>query len=182
MPWDSSISEGQKSQGLALSLAAVLDVITNEEHEDYSSTGFNVGTVRFKYVGWGGHLDSADNSFYASSLDMDVQSYPLIGEIVFIQKVLGIPFYSRRININNKLQYNSFSNILSRLNPAKTPQDKNRNVAASKENVMQHSSAVPSEHFENKNYQEKESLHTLKHFDGDVIIQNRYGATLRFLS
>ena len=180
MPWDSSISEGQKSQGLALSLAAVLDVITNEEHEDYSSTGFNVGTIRFKYVGWGGHLDSADNSFYASSLDMDVQSYPLIGEIVSIQKVSGIPFYSRRININNKLQYNSFSNILSRLNPAKTPQDKNRNVAASKENVMQHSSAVPSEHFENKNYQEKESLHTLKHFDGDVIIQNRYGATLRF--
>jgi len=180
MPWDSSISEGQQSQGLALSLAAVLDVITNEEHEDYSSTGFNVGTVRFKYVGWGGHLDSADNSFYASSLDMEVQSYPLIGEIVFIQKVLGIPFYSRRININNKLQYNSFSNILSRLNPAKTPQDKNRNVAASKENVMQHSSAVPSEHFENKNYEERESLHTLKHFDGDVIIQNRYGATLRF--
>ena len=42
MPWDSSISEGQQSQGLALSLAAVLDVITNEEHEDYSSTGFNV--------------------------------------------------------------------------------------------------------------------------------------------
>ena len=180
MSWDSSISEGQKSQGLALNLAAVLDVITNEEHEDYSSTGFNVGTIRFKYVGWGGHLDSADNSFYASSLDMDVQSYPLIGEIVFIQKVLGIPFYSRRININNKLQYNSFSNILSRLNPAKTPQDKNRNVAASKENVMQHSSAVPSEHFENKNYQERESLHVLKHFDGDVIIQNRYGATLRF--
>ena len=180
MPWDSSISGGQPSQGLALSLAAVLDVITNEEHEDYSSTGFNVGTVRFKYVGWGGHLDSADNSFYASSLDMEVQSYPLIGEIVFIQKVLGIPFYSRRININNKLQYNSFSNILSRLNPAKTPQDKNRNIAASKENVMQHSSAVPSEHFENTNYQERESLHTLKHFDGDVIIQNRYGATLRF--
>ena len=180
MPWDSSISEGQKSQGLASSLAAVLDVITNEEHEDYSSTGFNVGTIRFKYVGWGGHLDSADNSFYASSLDMDVQSYPLIGEIVSIQKVSGIPFYSRRININNKLQYNSFSNILSRLNPAKTPQDKNRNVAASKENVMQHSSTVPSEHFENKNYQERESLHTLKHFDGDVIIQNRYGATLRF--
>ena len=180
MSWDSSISEGQKSQGQASSLAAVLDVITNEEHEGYSSTGFNVGTVRFKYVDWGGHLDSADNSFYASPLEVDVQSYPLIGEIVFIQKVLGIPFYSRRININNKLQYNSFSNTLSRLNPAKTPQDKNRNAAASKENVMQHSSTVPSEHFENKNYQERESLHTLKHFDGDVIIQNRYGATLRF--
>ena len=180
MPWDSSISEGQKSQGLAPSLAAVLDVITNEEHEEYINSGSNVGTIRFKYVEWGGHLDSADNSFSASPLDVDVQSYPLIGEIVFIQKVLDIPFYSRRININNKLQYNSFSNTLSRLNPAKSPQDKNRNVAASKENVMQHSSAVPSEHFENKNYQEKESLHTLKHFDGDVIIQNRYGATLRF--
>ena len=68
----------------------------------------------------------------------------------------------------------------SRLNPTKTPQDKNRNTAEAKENVMQHSSTVPSEHFENKNYQERESLHILKHFDGDVIIQNRYGATLRF--
>jgi hypothetical protein len=180
MPWDSSISEGQKSQGLTPSLAAVLDVITNEEHEEYINSGSNVGTIRFKYVEWGGHLDSADNSFSASPLDVDVQSYPLVGEIVFIQKVLDIPFYSRRININNKLQYNSFSNTLSRLNPAKSPQDKNRNVAASKENVMQHSSTVPSEHFENKNYQERESLHILKHFDGDVIIQNRYGATLRF--
>jgi hypothetical protein len=180
MPWDSNIPEGQKSLGLNSSLAAVLDVITNEEHEDYSTTGFNVGTIRFKYVGWGGHLDSADNSFYASSLDVDVQSYPLVGEIVVIQKVMGIPFYSRRININNKLQYNSFSNILSNLNPARTSQDKNRNTAEAKENVMQHTAVEPTEHFENKNYQEKESLHILKHFDGDVIIQNRYGATLRF--
>ena len=39
MPWDSSISEGQKSQGLVPSLAAVLDVITNEEHEEYKNTG-----------------------------------------------------------------------------------------------------------------------------------------------
>ena len=96
MPWDSSISEGQKSQGLVPSLAAVLDVITNEEHEEYLSSGANVGTIRFKYVGWGGHLDSTDNSFTASPLDVDVQSYPLVGEIVFIQKVLGIPFYSRQ--------------------------------------------------------------------------------------
>jgi len=71
MPWDSSISGGQNSQGLALSLAAVLDVITNEEHEDYSNTGFNVGTIRFKYVGWGGHLDSADNSFYDTHFRLD---------------------------------------------------------------------------------------------------------------
>ena len=180
MPWDSSISGGQRSQGLDSSLAAVLDVITNEEHENYSATGFNVGTIRFKYVDWGGHLDSADNSFYASPLDVDVQSYPLIGEVVSIQKVVGIPFYTRRININNKLQYNSFSNTLSSLSPPQSPQDKSRNTAAAKENVMQHSSTNPSEHFENKNYQERESLHSLKHFDGDVILQNRYGATLRF--
>ena len=32
----------------------------------------------------------------------------------------------------------------------------------------------------NENYQPQDALYNLKHFDGDVIIQNRYGATLRF--
>ena len=66
----------------------VLDVIVNEEHRDYGSSGFNVGTIRFKYLDYGAHRDSIKTGFRAYPLEVDVQSYPLIGEIVFIQKII----------------------------------------------------------------------------------------------
>ena len=177
--WNPDINAHGKPTGVS-SQAVVLDVIVNEEHHDYGNSGFNVGTIRFKYLDYGGHRDSVKTGFRAYPLETDVQSYPLIGEIVVIQKIRGNHFYSRRINVNKKLQLNTFPNILNRTKPTKTQQDQSTAIQQAQGGQLVHTSAEPDENLTNENYQRRDALFNLKHFDGDVIIQNRYGATLRF--
>ena len=84
------------------------------------------------------------------------------------------------MNVNKKLQLNSFSNILDRIKPTNTQQDKSQAIQQARQGQMAQSSEEPEENLINENYQPQDALYNLKHFDGDVIIQNRYGATLRF--
>ena len=177
--WTPEVSSRTRSAELPTQ-AVVLDVVVNEEHIDYGRTGFNVGTVRFKYLDRGGHRDSVKTAFYAYPMEVDVQSYPLIGEIVLVQKIKGNHFYSRRMNVNKRLQLNSFPNILDRVKPTKTKQDNSRAIQQARGGQLVQSSNDPAENLTNENYQRRDALFNLKHFDGDVIIQNRYGATLRF--
>ena len=177
--WTPEVSSRTRSAELPTQ-AVVLDVVVNEEHTDYGRTGFNVGTVRFKYLDRGGHRDSVNTAFYAYPMEVDVQSYPLIGEIVLVQKIRGNHFYSRRINVNKRLQLNSLPNILDRVKPTKTKQDNSRAIQQARGGQLVQSSNEPAENLTNENYQRRDALFNLKHFDGDVIIQNRYGATLRF--
>jgi hypothetical protein len=177
--WNPEVNARGKSAELS-SQAVVLDVIVNEEHRDYGSSGFDVGTIRFKYLDYGGHRDSMKTGFRAHPLEVDVQSYPLIGEIVFIQKIRGNHFYSRRINVNKRLQLNTFPKIVDRVKPAQTTQDRSKTIQQAKGGQLVHSVDEPAENLTNENYQRRGALFNLKHFDGDIIVQNRYGATLRF--
>ena len=177
--WNPEVSARGRAPELS-SQAVVLDVIINEEHPDYGTTGFNVGTIRFKYMDYGAHRDSIQTGFHAYPLEVTVQEYPLIREIVLVQKIRGNHFYSRRLNVNKKLQLNSFSNILDRIKPTNTQQDKSQAIQQARQGQMAQSSEEPEENLINENYQPQDALYNLKHFDGDVIIQNRYGATLRF--
>ena len=52
--WNPEVSARSRAPELS-SQAVVLDVILNEEHPDYGQTGFNVGTIRFKYMDFGAH-------------------------------------------------------------------------------------------------------------------------------
>jgi len=176
--WNPEVSARDRSAELS-SQAVVLDVIVNEEHDDYGRTGFNVGTIRFKYLDRGSQRDSAKTGFRAYPLEVTVQEYPLIGEIVLVQKIQGNHFYSRRVNVNKKLQLNSFSSVLDRLKPIITGYS-HQEVQQGKGGQLHQSSHEPEENLTNENYLPQEFLYNLKHFDGDVIVQNRYGATLRF--
>ena len=177
--WNPEVSARSRAPELSTQ-AVVVDVIRNEEHPEYGRTGFTVGTIRFKYLRYGAHRDVIETAFYARPLEVAVQEYPLIGELVSVQKIGGNHFYSRRMNINNQLQFNSFPNILDTLKPTNTQQDTSRSIEQARQNVLHQSTAEPEENLSDVNYQSRESLHNLKHFDGDVIFQNRYGATLRF--
>ena len=177
--WNPEVSARSRAPELSTQ-AVVMDVIRNEEHPEYGRTGFTVGTIRFKYLRFGAHRDSVENAFYARPMEVAVQEYPLIGELVSVQKIGGNHFYSRRLNINNQLGFNSFPNILDTLKPINTQQDTSRSIEQARQNVLHQSTGEPEENLSDINYQSRESLHNLKHFDGDVIFQNRYGATLRF--
>lgn len=179
--WNPKISGTIKSFGLYANSATVIDVVTNEEHPDYGVDGFEVGRVRFKYLEYGGHKDTPQNAFYAYPIEVGVQEFPLIGETVMVQKIQGIHFYTRRVNINKTLQLNGFPNILNRSKPARTQQNKTDTTQQAREGQLDNrtDSDEPEENLTNENYSPRPSLRPLKSFDGDVILQNRYGASIR---
>jgi len=178
--WNPSISGNIKSFGLYATSAIVIDVIINEEHPDYGSDGFEVGRIRFKYLDYGGHSSTPQTSFYAYPIEVGVLEYPLIGETVMVQKIQGIHFYTRRVNINKTLQLNGFPNIVNRSNAPKTQQNRTIQSQQAREGILaQTDGGVPEENLTNEKYKARPNLYNLKSFDGDVIFQNRYGATIR---
>ena len=168
------------------SLALVTDVVTNEEHDEYGKTGIFVGKIWFKYVDWAGHTTSKKTSLTAMPLESELQSYPLIGEMVFIQTVQGRRFYTRRVNISKRLQYSNSVLKQDKLTFDKTEQNTSEAIqqARAPGGGQLYNSNHPTsfQTLTNENYEPlgDDELHNLKHFDGDVILQNRYGATLRF--
>ena len=178
--WNPSVSGNLKSFGLYANSATVIDVVINEEHSDYGIDGFEVGRVRFKYLDYGGHSTTPQNSFYAYPIEVGVMEYPLIGETVMVQKIQGVHFYSRRVNINKTLQLNGFPNIVNRSKAARTQQNKTVQSQQAREGSLnQTDGGVPEENLTNDNYVPKLNVKNLKSFDGDILIQNRYGSTIR---
>ena len=168
------------------SLALVTDVVTNEEHGDYGKTGILVGKIWCKYVDWSGHSTSKQTSLTAMPLESELQAYPLIGEMVFIRTIQGRRFYTRRVNISKRLQYSNSVKKQDRLTFDKTEQNTSEAMqqARTSDGGQLYNPNQPTslQTLGNENYEPLgvDELHSLKHFDGDVILQNRYGASLRF--
>ena len=176
-----SIKRDSKMFGLLPTEAVVIDVITNEEHPDYDELGFNVGTIRFKYIEYGAYLDQLDNAYVANPLDVTLREYPLIGEVVSIEKFRGIHYYTKRMNVNQDIRFSSYNDILRKMTPTVDSTDRAREIQRVRRGgTFDDGSTIIEQPLENENYNPRPFLHYLKHFDGDVVIQNRFGASLRF--
>ena len=181
MPVRSFPGRGDPTSKYSGTVVSVSDVVINEEHVDYGNTGVLVGQIRFKPDEWGPVEFSKRTFPDAMPLESELQSYPLIGESVIIQTVNGKRYYSRRINKTNRLQLSNppfHQDTYRDTDSADQRTHTQQAVGGQLDNSR--SDIDPEEQLSNVNYQPKESLHNLKHFDGDIIIQNRYGATLRF--
>lgn len=176
--WDPSISDSSKKFGRVPTDAVVIDVITNEEHPEYDGAGLNIGLIKFKYLEFGA---SSDMGFTAFPFDISIREYPLIGEIVTIQKIRGRHYYSKRLNVNNDLKFNSYSGAIYKAIPPSDSSTKSENIQRAREGGLNDpTSDRVEEPLINENYIPRPFLHKLKHFDGDIVIQNRFGASLRF--
>ena len=169
-----SLSNGSNSQ-YPTTYAVVSDVILNEEHIDYD--GFNVGTIRFKYIQFGRTVGEKTR-FFAIPQEIGIQDYPLIGEIVIIDNIMGRDYYTRRVNISNQISFNTHPNILpeSQLLPQNDVSDGRERA---KLGVIDPAPSTPPP-LENDGFVENESVALLKHFQGDVIYYGRYGSSIRF--
>jgi len=158
----------------------VQDIIVNEEHPEYSGDGFNIGTVFFKYTGMGGHHTTRESLFSARPMDISMQEYPLVGETVLVQKIENVHYYTKKINVNKTLQYNALPNSIERFRGAKSQQNRTIQSEQAKNDILQQTDgSIPEEPLFNSSYTPRENVNSLKYFDGDVILQNRFGATIR---
>lgn len=176
--FDPTVNSPKASVGLFPSQAIVTDVITNEEHPEYDEAGYNVGTIKFKYVDYGAHPDL---NYTAQPMDITIQEYPLINEVVLVQTIRGRRFYNRRLNINKDLIFNSYYAAFQELSPPQNTIQRSENIQRARQGGLHTpEESITEEQLNNENFEPPSQLNSLKHFDGDVIFQNRYGASLRF--
>ena len=168
---------------LDLNYGVVQDIILNEEHDDYDISGFNVGPILYKTIIPGASAESKGRSFFAYPKEISFQEYPLIGEVVLIEKLFDRDFYTRRININKSIRdINTYPNLLEQLQ-IHTNQTPNAINQANYGIINRASNTkLPLTNEDNNSFKAKSGVNLLKHFAGDVIFQGRAGSSLRFSS
>jgi hypothetical protein len=152
--------------------AIVADVILDHTHPEYSRVdGFNVGSIRVRILNYTQNL-SESLLPWADPIDMSVQEYPLIGEMVSLTKIRGNFFYSKKIPIARRIQENAFL----KLNDALSERSSNTLSNA----IRQETEAVVKKHKFGGYYRPDSRVRPLKHFEGDTIFQGRMGQSMRF--
>ena len=157
--------------------AVVFDIITNEEHSDYNKSGTLVGRAKIQFLT---QVEDSERSFHhAYPLESTIQEYPVPGEVVLIFAIGGTMFYTRKINLLSSVKNTQISNILTKQRvqekgtTALDPRDLKRTIYGG-------TSAPPNEEVEFSDVVERRDVVSLKHHTGDVILQSRYGASMRF--
>jgi len=158
--------------------ALIIDIVLNEDHPRYAQNGGNVGEALTKFVG---EDDSITN--WALPEDTVVQQYPLVGEVVSIRYSGQLPFYSKKINVTNKVTDGVSSTLVSTVARDLTTDSPNVNVS---ENYRLSAREVRAGNLKKSTSEILKSnivfpkVHGLRANEGDTIVQGRFGNTLRF--
>lgn len=150
--------------------ALVVDVITDHLHPEYSSDGYNVGAAKIRILSVDVGV-SNDALPWAFPKDSIVIEYPLIGEMVTIERIRGILFYSKKIPIARRVQENAALKLPYKLDA--------RGSRSIKNFIQNRQQPTRKEHLFGRYYKPDSRVRPIKHFEGDVILQNRLGTTIR---
>lgn len=163
----------------------VISIVLDETHPRFQEFGEwnGLGTIEFDLV----DSPTPPNQLYptARPLDPSVKSFPLINEIVYI---LALPntnigefsttktnYYINTVGIWNHPHHNAFpqnSNIL----PPSQQKDYVQTELGSVRRVTDQSTEI----FLGRTFVEKGNIHPLLPFEGDKILEGRWGNSIRF--
>lgn len=149
-----------------------------------------IGAIKFEYINKGGSLSKYPQGSIAYPLDINFRKTPLINEIVFI--VLGpssqrtidgnsdgtVPYYTSAINMWNGVHLNA--------SPSQnTSPSSNTNVNSYEEvgdgNPNKSTTPIPDPTY-GRIFTENPLIRNLLPQEGDVILEGRFGQSLRFTS
>ena len=165
--------------------ARVISIVLDESHPRFVELGAwnGLGTIEFDLVS----SPTPPNQLYsiARPLDPTFKSLPLINEIVYILALpstgIGkfstkkINYYINTVSIWNHPHHNAFpqnSNIL----PPSQQKDYQQTELGSVRRVTDQSTEI----FLGATFKERSNIHPLLPFEGDKIIEGRWGNSIRF--
>lgn len=146
--------------------ALVVDVVLDESRREYAQDGYNMGTIKIRIFSVH-HGLSDDVLPWADPRDGELKQFPLIGELVTVEKIRGNFFYTRRVPIARRVQ----ENTMIGLNEVLT--DAGQTTALSVERTLQ-------KHKFGRYFKPDSRVRPLKHFEGDTVIEGRMGHSIRF--
>jgi hypothetical protein len=166
-------------------IGRVKSIVLNDTHPRFKELGEwnGLGTIEFDNA----EEPTPDNQLYpiAKPLDTSFKNFPLINEIVYIIPLSNtnigeiatnkINYYINIIGLWNHPHHNAFpqnSNIL----PPSQQKDYEQTQAGSVRRVTDQSTEI----FLGETFKERANIHPLLPFEGDRIIEGRWGNSIRF--
>lgn len=177
---DQSLSSQNSSEEFyELETAEVVDVILSEDHEEFLNYE-DIGKVKFRFV------ESQRNTpeeqlFYARPVNPNIQQYPVIHEMVVVARFAGLYFYTDILNYRSSKNHNElpYVSIDPELRSGATSDSQNYQEASTGLGNTQESNedAELGEVFE-----ATDRFKPLFHNEGDLVIEGRFGNSIRFTS
>jgi len=158
----------------------VEDVILNELHPEYAPDGSNVGMVKVRFIP-GDRGVPKEELNWVSPIDTSIREYPLKNELVLVFYSLGRLFYTRRINSTNKTTESSWPGLSERFSPSIDTQDKSNSAQLAAQGGSPYRPWGLKQQFSlGDEFSENPSVRMLRPNEGDLIINGRFGNTIRF--
>lgn len=177
---DASGTRGSVNVPDAYFTAIVEDIIINNKNGkvlQYKADGSNLGQAKVRIIPYDQNTPISELND-AFPIDINIQGFPLVGEQVIIFKASGTLFYTR-LALKRKLTENI----------TKTTQRKftERQITATEAKALTAATGVPENYTEiDDNSQEitrfiaSPDVRFARAYLGDILIQGRYGSTVRF--
>ena len=159
-----------------LEAAEVIDIILNDQHPDFVDYS-DIGKAKIRFVNSEIGKDVGILS-YAKPLDSGIKNFPLLHEVVIGVKYLGDLYYTQRLNVFNNVNENAFPFI-----SMATFQGKGTSGATAQE--YEDASENPNTAGGNEElslgntFKRNDRVRPLQPFEGDYIIESRFGETIR---
>lgn len=158
----------------------VEDIILNEVHPQYAKDGSNVGMVQIRFIP-GDRGVPKDKLNWAAPIDSSIREYPLKNELVLVFYSLGRLFYTRRINSTNKTTESSWPGLSQRFSPQVQPQNRSDAAQIAAQGGTPYRPWGMKQQFSlGDEFSENPSVRMVRPNEGDLIINGRFGNTIRF--
>jgi hypothetical protein len=158
----------------------VEDVILNELHPQYAADGSNVGMIQVRFIP-GDRGVPKDKLNWVSPIDSSIREYPLKNELVLIFYSLGRLFYTRRINSTNKTTESSWPGLSERFSPQIRSDNKSDAAQIAAQGGTSYRPWGMKQQFSlGDEFSESPFVRMVRPNEGDLIINGRFGNTIRF--
>lgn len=164
--------------------AVVVDVITNDQHPEYSADGFNVGAIKFRFTNRDAYRTDAQ-LLWAWPLDPNISAYPLRNEIVLVILSEGnnVFFYDTRLNLRNRVTANPKFGVIAETKGKPPASERNKSIRGVDEGEAPPKEQNTADDEINRlgnTFQDRYDIFRLRHNEGDIILEGRSGHSIRF--
>lgn len=165
-------------------IGIVYDVVLDDTHPIIKENPILISHIGGVRIRLSTDISSDENSLvFAFPANADLKSLPTKNEEVKVFIHSGIYFYERfsnNVSINTSADISTISTVFKPVN--NTPTDRTTDYRrVSNTGIPQSSTTEDSDNFElGKYFDEVETLHRLKMYEGDTLIESRFGQSIRF--
>lgn len=178
--------------------AVVLDVVLDESHEEFKNSELDpvdwppnidgsapvvggpnygvIGKIKFRFL----HSElGKDKSILNWAFPLEntgISEWPLMNEVVIVGKYMNKYFYSRKLNTKQVMNSNA-AFVTERVSGYV---DKNEISGSGKESKMNFGGGKDYEGVLGYYFKFNPNIRTLKRYEGDTILESRFGSSIRF--